>query len=261
MPAIRGGPPAHTIAASGCVNAITGAVTEHHAVFTNYTALTLIDDHPLDLWHAIKHPLKLDPVSAAQAPETTHNPSAGFQRWLSMASRQRDRRLVVDWLGIRVPRSIYCHMSYYRQRWAHALRAQLCDLTLWAAETESYPLPLPLPYAGEEYFEYIDTLEAVLHYAQTGASRRRPFAMLEIGAGFGFWTVTAHAALRQLLGRSERPAPGTPVELSYDYTLIELDSTKHDGLRATLELNGIDESFVIDEGLAPARSPAPLIAC
>ena len=71
MPAIRGGPPAHTIAASGCVNAITGAVTEHHAVFTNYTALTLIDDHPLDLWHAIKHPLKLDPVSAAQAPETT----------------------------------------------------------------------------------------------------------------------------------------------------------------------------------------------
>ena len=41
-------------------------------------------------------------------------------------------------------------------------------------------------------------LEAAVDYARSPSAERRPFVMLELGAGFGFWTLTAHAALQRL---------------------------------------------------------------
>ena len=104
--------------------------------------------------------------------------------------------VITDWLGVQVPQQYYCHQSYYRQRWAHALRTQLCDFSHWATTSSNvkFPLELPLPTASEEYFEYVDVLEAVVDYTRSRSATQRPFVMLELGAGFGFWTLTAHAA-------------------------------------------------------------------
>jgi hypothetical protein len=155
--------------------------------------------------------------------------------------------VVVDWLGVKVQRQAYCHVSYVRQRVAHALRAQLCDLLSFATadanprSRQMFPLPLPLPTASEEYFEYIDVLEAASEYAEHARSgrRSRPFTMLELGAGFGFWTLTAHAALRQLWQR-QRPDSGAPLPPSwYDFTLLEIDHAKQETLRTALSINGI----------------------
>lgn len=169
----------------------------------------------------------------------------------STTGRSRRVKVVVDWLGVRVPRDEYCHVSYARQRTAHAIRAHLCDLLKWATEASVFPLPLPLPAAAEEYFEYVDVLEAVVAYVREQgragvhsaagggvtsrgtstkrATSRRPFVMLEIGAGFGYWTLTAHAALRHLWPEFGR----------YDFALVEIDHAKQQTLRDALRLNGI----------------------
>ena len=158
--------------------------------------------------------------------------------------------VVVDWLGVRAPRAAYCHDSYYRQRVAHALRSQLCDFLEWTTERpDLLPLPLPLPVASEEYFEYIDVLEAVVDYYRStlslvrhGKERDvRPFTMLEIGAGFGFWTLTTHAALRQLWKTRHSDLPGRRLPpLRYNYTLVEIDHAKQDLLQTVLAMNAID---------------------
>ena len=116
--------------AAGCalrvLNPITGATHLcHHPVFGNFTGTTLTDAAQL---------LATVPVGTSSM---TRVP------------------LVVDWLGVRVPRGAFCHVSYVRQRIAHSMRSQLCDLLQWASEAEgALPLPLPMPQASEEYFEY-----------------------------------------------------------------------------------------------------------
>ena len=188
------------------MNPIVGAAACHHPVFSNFTPLTLSDDTHLQRLR----------------PRDEKHPN-------------RPVNVIVDWLGLVVPEGTYCHVSYYRQRWAHALRAQLCDLHRWASSYQSdapntlYPLQLPLPIASEEYFEYIDILEAVVDYTRGAHGGRRSFAMLELGAGFGHWTLTAHAALRQL-----RPSA------LYDFVLVETDVYKQQILRQVLEYNRVD---------------------
>lgn len=188
-------------------NAIVGLLSlPHHPVFTNFTARHLLDASELIL----PPPLEVVMPMYGRPPQ----------------------EVVIDWLGVRVPRELYCHISYYRQRIAHAMRVQLCDLLRWAAGNKNaFPLSLPLPVVAEEYFEVVDTLEAVVEYVR--GPRGRSFTMLEIGAGFGYWTLTAHAALRQLLG---------PANLAYEYTLVEIDFAKQQSLRSTLSLNGLDKA-------------------
>jgi hypothetical protein len=74
------------------------------------------------------------------------------------------------------------------------------------------------PVVSEEYFEYADVLDAVTEYTQLNEKQggNRPFAFVEIGAGYGHWTFAAHRALMQkapeasyryLGGRCERANP------------------------------------------------------
>jgi hypothetical protein len=60
--------------------------------------------------------------------------------------------------------------------------------TMWEQQ-ERYEAPQH-PAFDEEYFEWIDLLEAV-------AWARDRFTMLELGAGFGRWTARAAAAAKQ----------------------------------------------------------------
>lgn len=72
-------------------------------------------------------------------------------------------------------------------------------------ESPTYP-----PF-DEEYFEWIDLLEAV-------AAAKDRFTMLELGAGFGRWTARAAAAAKQR-------------DLSYSLIAVEAEPTHFDWMR------------------------------
>lgn len=78
-----------------------------------------------------------------------------------------------------------------------------------------------LPKINEEYFEWIDLLEAV-----TGT--RGQFTMIELGAGFGRWLVNAATALR-FLGNS-----------SYRLIGVEAEPTHFQWMKVHLEDNAIN---------------------
>jgi FkbM family methyltransferase len=78
----------------------------------------------------------------------------------------------------------------------------------------------PYPAFDEEYFEWIDLLEALL-------LAKDRFTMIELGAGFGRWTARAAAAARQ---RS----------LTYRFVVVEAEPTHFQWLRQNLLDNGID---------------------
>ena len=179
------------------------------------------------------------------------------------------KKLVVDWLGVRVERDLYCHTSYYRQRVAHAIRAEICDLEAWLAirPAGAFPQPLPLPLVAEEYFEYVDVLDSVLAYARRRGGveshdhelwRNRPYRFVELGAGFGLWTLTAHAALQQLAatghlaggagGAAARSAPGGGSR--FEAICLEADPAKLKDLRRTLARNRVDNVTVLGGAIA-----------
>jgi FkbM family methyltransferase len=91
------------------------------------------------------------------------------------------------------------------------------------------------PEFDEEYFEWIDLLEAVV------AAEGR-FTMLELGAGFGRWTVNAVAALKRFSG------------LPYALTAVEAEPTHFQWLAQHLADNSIDPSNfrLIQAAVAPA---------
>jgi len=59
------------------------------------------------------------------------------------------------------------------------------------ASGEGHHLQSAMPPLDEEYFEWLDLLEAV-------AAARERFTMVELGAGFGRWLVNGHAAVNRL---------------------------------------------------------------
>lgn len=79
----------------------------------------------------------------------------------------------------------------------------------------------PLPGFNEEYFEWIDVLEAALE-------ARGGFTMVELGAGYGRWLVRAVAALR-----AANPLP-------FHLVAVEPEPTHFAWLREHLRDNGID---------------------
>lgn len=167
--------------------------------------------------------------------------------------------LVIDWLGVRYEREVYCHMSYYRQRVAHALRVEVCDLLEWLRlrpSSHSLPLRLPLPLISEEYFEYVDVLESVVSFFARRPRRnrignsQRPYRIVEVGAGFGMWSLAAHAALRQFA--SSRDA-GHRVHASphFEAHLVEADPLKIVTIKDTLARNNISDATIYHAALAP----------
>ena len=78
-----------------------------------------------------------------------------------------------------------------------------------------------LPSFDEEYFEWIDLLEAVL-------AARDKFTMVELGAGFGRWLVNAAAALTSYNG------------LPFRLVGVEAEPTHFQWAEAHLRDNGVD---------------------
>lgn len=81
------------------------------------------------------------------------------------------------------------------------------------------------PPFEEEYFEWVDVLEAV-------AAAEGHFTMLELGAGFGRWTANAAAALRRLSG------------LPHTFVVVEAEPTHFGWLVQNLLDNAVDSNSV-----------------
>ena len=88
-------------------------------------------------------------------------------------------------------------------------------------ERSPYFSQTPLPVFDEEYFEWVDVIEAV-------KAARDEFVMIELGAGYGRWLVRAVAALRQL-----NPIP-------FNLVAVEAEPTHFEWLQEHLRDNDID---------------------
>ncbi len=93
-------------------------------------------------------------------------------------------------------------------------------------KTDYYPLPIPsmtsYPPFNEEYFEWIDLLEAVI-------TAKSSFTMVELGAGWGRWLCRGVTALRQY-----------DKALPYHLIGIEAEPTHFQWMGEHLVENGID---------------------
>lgn len=90
---------------------------------------------------------------------------------------------------------------------------------LWPPRLHDRHIAPEYPPFDDEYFEWIDLLEAV-----AGATNR--FTMLELGAGFGRWTARAAAAAQQR-------------NLEYTLVAVEAEPTHFDWMLQNLQDNGL----------------------
>jgi FkbM family methyltransferase len=79
----------------------------------------------------------------------------------------------------------------------------------------------PLPAFSEEYFEWIDVLEAVI-------DAKEHFTMIELGAGYGRWMVNAVAALKAVN------------DLPYTLIGVEPEPTHFEWMEIHFRDNGVD---------------------
>ncbi len=92
------------------------------------------------------------------------------------------------WSGLGDPRYFYNFLGAKTQR-------SFFDFTFKPNTTQQTEINTRYPTFDEEYFEYIDILEAI-------ENSQESFTMVELGAGFGRWLVNAAVALRK---ESQKP--------------------------------------------------------
>ena len=179
-------------AASNATNAIDGEQLTHHPAFARFQP-----------WRGR---LRDDASRAANymgvdADSFVTQRQKGKQQNVSIRSTLTEAdSLITDFLGVTYPRRFLCNPTYMPQSSAHAVRVRQClvhrDL---APQRETRQLlQTRWPVVAEEYQEYADVLQSVVEYADAKEKAHRPYAFVELGAGYGHWTLAAHAALRQL---------------------------------------------------------------
>ena len=154
-----------------------------------------------------------------------------FRRW-------DENITLVDFLGVRYPRPLFCNMAYaalYNED-AHAIRMRQCSLSkklLWAEKLGHLPqvgASAAWPVVAEEYFEYLDVLAAVIAYApeRRALARHRPFTSVELGSGYGHWAFAAYKALQQR-------APDAPHHL----LLVDVVGSLQPAIQHLAQINGV----------------------
>ncbi|CAE8599965.1 unnamed protein product [Polarella glacialis] len=142
-------------------------------------------------------------------PQVSHEAAFGhLSPWQGKYTQSHTQEVLVrDFLGFLCPRDLYCghdsaHRSYGE---AYAIRTRVCDSFLQLQDLHSdYYLSFRWPVVSEEYFEYAAVLSSVVEYLDAfeeeklRGSTPRPFAFVELGAGYGHWSFAAHLALRRV---------------------------------------------------------------
>jgi hypothetical protein len=135
-----------------------------------------------------------------------------------------------------------------KQTLAHALRVSACKRQQWdASQRDFFGTPVvqeTYPLVSEEYFEYVSILSAVTALPPSAA---RPFTVIEVGAGYCHWTVSALLAAKIVHG-STAPL----VSRSIDGGDLQIESCK-EHLRDN-GLDGVAETFpaALTDGKTPS---------
>jgi len=138
-----------------------------------------------------------------------------------------DSGILVDFMGLKFPKEVYCNHAYTSQPGPYAIRARQCILYKRLGNVDDVTeFRTRWPVISEEYLEYADVLEAVAEYASQ--PQERPFTFIELGAGYGHWTLTAHVALMQLMPRAQ-----------YKYVLVEAVGEMVPVIKNLAQLNGV----------------------
>jgi FkbM family methyltransferase len=107
-----------------------------------------------------------------------------------------------------------------------------------------------MPILTEEYFEWIDLLEAV-------DMARERFTMLELGAGFGRWGIRGALAARQRgLAVDIRLVEGEPQHAAWACEALALNELAHTArvVEGAISYSGAPVQFIIQSGDYDARS-------
>mmetsp|Transcript_82713 Transcript_82713/g.267826 ORF Transcript_82713/g.267826 Transcript_82713/m.267826 type:complete len:801 (-) Transcript_82713:377-2779(-) len=190
-------------------------------------------------WRHLRCSAEEPPAAAGDRPEARnalddqqykHSPIFLQYRPFTGAPRTAEG-LLVDFMGLVIPKHLFCNEAYMSQPQAHALRVRQCPIYDEVAKMKPPPqLHLRWPVISEEYFEYVDVLGAVSEYAEgmSKAATGRKFVFVEIGAGYGHWTFTAHRALLQKVP-----------EASYKYVMVDVLGDLRSEIMNMAELNGV----------------------
>jgi len=151
-----------------------------------------------------------------------HHPA--FAPYAAVAwSGRFEREYVRDFLGLRTLYGYDCTNARYRPN--HLERQVPCneheDHT--AKRVEQYEGPWPI--ASEEYWEWVDCLEAV----NDAVRASRPFVAIELGARYGTWIARAAKAYELLTGREARivGVEGDPVGFGWMRDHLALNGLTH----------------------------------
>ena len=175
-----------------------------------------------------------------------------FHQFTPWQGSLRHNKLLVDFLNFTVPEVRYCNPAYMYQVRTQAIRTRQCHLRqalLSAHRGVEVRVQTRWPVVAEEYVEYVDVLSSVSEYlaevnratnlaAASGSAsgvrgrRVRPFTFIELGCGYGHWTMAAHAALRQKL----------PAGFDHRYLLVDVLDTLSMPIHNLASLNKVDPS-------------------
>lgn len=146
--------------------------------------------------------------------------------------------LVVDFLGVIVPESLFCNAAFSsaHNKVAHAIRNRQCSI-MSKVLPQSGPLSPRViqtawPVVSEEYWEYSDVLAAAADYAKETSESggvKRPFAFVELGAGYGHWSFSSQRALTQKLG----------ADFNYSYLLLDVVGSLVPAVHRIARLNNV----------------------
>lgn len=139
-----------------------------------------------------------------------------------------DGRYVRDFLGLRTDATYNCpNARYGRHHLSYVIPCNEHRAYGLLGQTPLY-YPGPFPISDEEYWEWIDCLEAV----NAAVAARRPFVIMELGARYGPWIARGVQAYRLLAGRD---APWKAIG-------VEGDGIGYQWMQAHMALNDIASS-------------------
>jgi len=191
-------------------------------------------------------PSSMAPVNAI-APHT-RTPARHAAAYLSFSpwrGRSRSQEwLLVDFLGMTIPHKLYCNAAYNFQVESHAIRTRQCAMFRQFRRLGDGEFQSLWPVVSEEYFEYADVLSSVADYPGG-----RPYVFVELGSGYGHWTLTAHRALVQRTG---------PVA-DHVYVLVDVLDSLAPTIGRLARLNGLQHYHYHVGFVAPNDTMTPFM--
>lgn len=176
------------------------------------------------LWLDLIHTKNWPAITQSKGIFAAHHPIFGL---FPPFAGPTERGFTLDFLGAYTNASWFCDKTNGAYRLHYPSRENLCHLSeQWE---DSAIIQTEYPIIDEEYFEYIDVLDSVIQ-------AKANFTMIEVGAGYGHWSVTAFKALSYLRRRHKVDV------MDWHFIAIEPEPFHFSWTQKHFRRNGIDKS-------------------